>query len=401
MTPPDDLLAAPAVRDPHTALRRMREHDPVFWSARHKVYILTAHADVLRVFQDRTMSTAQGIGAFRRRLGAQHAGLLHHAMALLDGWMLFNDSPTHERLRDPVRRAFAPSVVEQLRTRIQTHVHTLLDQLDSRCDLVADFAQPLTARVICDLLGVDVSEQGFLREWTRDFGRLIYGASSRDADYLEAVGRAGDAFFARFRPLIAARRGDSGEDLLGRLMQAAERAAWTEAELIGACSMLLFAGQDTTSALIPSALLALTSKPETLTALQTDPTQLPGAIEECLRFDGPAKTFIRVPTAPVQLGGHVVAAGQHLWLSILGANRDPAVFEAPDELRIDRNPNPHIAFGAGVHFCLGSALARAEANVALGALLQRFPKLRVLPEHLAWSPTVVDRSLLALPVALT
>lgn len=401
MTPPDDLLAAPAVRDPHTVLRRMREHDPVFWSARHKVYILTAYADVLRVFQDRTMSTAQGIGAFRRRLGAQHAGLLHHAMALLDGWMLFNDSPTHERLRDPVRRAFAPSVVEGLRTRIQAHVHTLLDQLDSRCDLVADFAQPLTARVICDLLGVDVSEQGFLREWTRDFGRLIYGASSRDAAYLDAVARAGDAFFARFRPLVAARQDDPGDDLLGRLIEAARRAAWTEAELIGACSMLLFAGQDTTSALIPSALLALASRPERLAALRTDPARLPSAIEECLRFDGPAKTFIRVPTAPLELGGHPVAAGQHLWLSILGANRDPAVFAAPDELRIDRNPNPHIAFGAGVHFCLGSALARAEAEIAIGAVLARFPRFRLLPGELNWSPTVVDRSLLALPVALT
>jgi len=401
MTPPDDLLAPEAIRDPHTTLRRMREHDPVFWSARHKVYILTAHADVQRVFQDRSMSTAQGIGAFRRRVSATHAGLLQHAMALLDGWMLFNDSPTHERLRDPVRRAFAPSVVDSLRARIAAHAEALLDTLDSRCDLVADFAQPLTARVICDLLGVDIAEQGFLRAWTRDFGRLIYGASSRDAAYLDTVARAGDDFFARFRPLIAARRGAPGDDLLGRLIHASSNASWTEAELIGACSMLLFAGQDTTSALIPSALRALAGTPGALAGLRDDPAALPLAIEECLRFDGPAKTFIRVPTAPLELSGHAIPAGQHLWLSILGANRDPAVFALPDTLDITRNPNPHIAFGAGVHFCLGSALARAEAEVALGALLQRFPRLGVVPGELDWSPTVVDRSLLALPVTLT
>lgn len=399
-TPPDDLLAPEAVRDPHTFFRRLREHDPVFWSARHKVFILTAHADVERMFQDRTVSTARGIGAFRTRLNQHHADLLQHAMALLDGWMLFNDPPTHTRLRDPVRRAFAPGVADALVPRIETHANALLDQLPPTTDLVSGFAQPLTAMVICDLLGIDVAEREFLRGWARDFGRLIYGASSRSEDYLPAVARAGDVFFDRFRAVINAKRAAPGQDVLSKLISTSREERWTEAELVGACSMLLFAGHDTTSALIGSSVRALLQNPDAFAQLRAETSLLPSAVEELLRFDGPSKTFIRVATQPMTIGGHAIEPGQHLWLGILAANHDPAVFDEPAALRLDRTPNPHIAFGAGVHFCLGSSLARAEARVALRALSTRFPELRFADDDHRWSPTVVDRSLLALAVNL-
>ena len=402
--PPDDLLAPAAIRDPQGFFRRLREHDPVFWSPRHKVFILSAHADVERVLQDRRMSTARGIGGFRarlsKRLDQRQAGLLKHAMALLDGWMLFNDPPTHTRLRDPVRRAFAPAVASALVPRIEAHTRLLLDRLDPEADVVSEFAQPLTAMVICDLLGVDLEEREFLRGWARDFGRLIYGASSRNDDYLSAVARAGDEFYARFREQLAVKRAAPGDDLLSKLVTTSRDERWTEAELIGACSMLLFAGHDTTSALLGSSVRALLRNPEALAALRADPSLMPGAVEELLRFDGPSKTFIRVATEPLMLGGHSIEAGQHLWLGILAANHDPAVFDAPEALRIDRAPNPHIAFGAGIHFCLGSSLARAEARVALTELLARFPKLRLADGEHDWSPTIFDRSLLALPVRL-
>lgn len=400
LLPPDDLLSPEAVRDPQGFFRRLREHDPVFWSNRHKVWILTGYHDVERVFQDRSMSTAQGIGSFRKRMMAEHAELLMRAMSLLDGWMLFNDPPTHTRLRDPVRRSFSPAMVERLVPRIERHVNTLLDELSGSCDLVSGFAQPLTAMVICDLLGVDLEERDFLRGWARDFGRLIYGASSRGDDYLTAVARAGDSFYSRFRERIAAKRAAPGDDLLSVLMEASTAERWTEAEIIGACSMLLFAGHDTTSALLGSGARALLQHPEQWSMLRDDLTLMPCAVEELLRFDGPAKTFIRVPVAPLEIGGHEIAAGQHLWLGILAADHDPAVFRDPERLDIRRSPNPHIAFGAGIHFCLGSALARAEARVAFSALLERFPRMRLASTEHRWSPTIVDRSLLELQVIL-
>ncbi len=400
MLPSDDLLSADAVRDPQGFFKRLREHDPVYWSARHKVWIVTGYHDVERVFQDRSMSTAQGIGTFRKRMTADHGELLKHAMSLLDGWMLFNDPPVHTRLRDPVRRAFAPTMVDRLVPRIERHAKTLLDAMSEECDLVSEFAQPLTAMVICDLLGVELEERDFLRDWARDFGKLIYGASSRGPDYLPAVAQAGDAFFLRFRDLIAQKRASPSDDLLSRLLTTSATERWTEAEIIGACSMLMFAGHDTTSALLGSGVRALLLNPDQLERLRTDLSAMPDAVEELLRFDGPSKTFIRVPVTPILLGGHEITAGQHLWLGILAADHDPAVFAGPEQLDLRRSPNPHIAFGAGIHFCLGSALARAEAKVAFSGLLERFPDLRLAPHEHRWSPTIVDRSLLELPVLL-
>lgn len=404
MPPPDDLLSPEAVRDPQGFFRNLRSHDPVFWSDRHKVWILTGYHDVERILQDRSMSTAQGIGRFRQRMMAEHADLLKHAMDLLDGWMLFNDPPVHTRLRDPVRRSFSPAMVDRLVPRIRKHANVLLDSLAASprggCDLVSEFAQPLTAMVICDLLGVDLAERDFLREWARDFGKLIYGASSRDADYLNAVARAGDRFHARFQRRVEEKRVAPGDDLLSLLLTASTAEAWTATELIGACSMLLFAGHDTTSALLGSGVRMLLLNPAQLDLLRGDLSLMPGAVEELLRIDGPSKTFIRVPVSPLSVGGHEVAPGQHLWLAILAADHDPAVFKDPESLDIQRSPNPHIAFGAGIHFCLGSALARAEARIAFTGLLERFPGIRLADCEHRWSPTIVDRSLLELPVHL-
>jgi len=399
-TPPDDLLSPEAVRDPQGFFRVLREHDPVHWSLRHKVWIVTSHDLVLQVFKDPSVSTAQGIGAFRSRLMAQQGELLRHAMGLLDGWMLFNDPPTHTRLRDPVRRSFSPAIVSRLVARIERHAATLADSLGDDCDLVTEFSQPLTAMVICDLLGIDLEERDYLREWARDFGQLIYGASSRGSDYLTAVARAGDSFHARFRDHIAAKRAHPADDLLSLIIRASDSERWTENEIIGACSMLLFAGHDTTSALLASGMRALLMNPDELQRLREHPAHLEQAVEELLRFDGPSKTFIRVPRAPLVLGGHAIAAGQPLWLAILAANHDPAVFHEPERLDITRSPNPHVAFGSGIHFCVGSALARAEARVAFATLLERFPRMQLAPIEHRWSPTIVDRSLLGLPVYL-
>ena len=396
--PPDDLLAPDAIRDPQNFFRRLREYDPVFWSPRHQVFVLTRHAEVDRAFKDKTLSSARAMASFRDKLGQRHAEVLSRAMTLLDGWMLLNDPPSHTRLRAPVRRTFSPAVVNALEPMIDRRVTELLDEFDSTVDVVSQFAQPLTARVICDLLGVEVSECEFLRQWTRDFGKLIYGASAHSPDYAAVVGRAGDEFYAHLRPVIEQKRSAPGSDLISHLLRAAETADWTEAELLGGISMLLFAGHDTTSALLASSVRALLSHPAARAEFATNAAPVDTAIEEFLRFDGPSKNFVRVTTATHERGGHVIEAGQPLWLSIMGANHDPDVFDAPDELRLDRTPNPHVSFGGGIHFCVGAALARAEARVALPRLFARFPQLKLATQDFEWSPTIVDRTLLALPI---
>lgn len=396
----DDIFAPAAIADPHAYFRRLRERDPVYRSQRHGVWILTGHYEVAEAFRDKTLSSAAAIANFRRKLESRHAGALAHAMALLDGWMLLRDEPHHARLRNPVRRAFTPAVASGLSTRIAGRVEGLLDGLVDGADIVADFAQPLTAGVICDLLGVADEDTDFLRGWTRDFGKLIYGASSHGGDYARAVARAGDLFHDRMTPLINQRRTAPRDDLISHLIRNSVAEDWSTAELLGAASMLLFAGQDTTSALIASGTRALLANPEALARFREEPALAETAVEELLRYDGPSKTFVRTATQDHQRGGHAIRAGDQLWLSVLGANHDPAVFDAPDELRLDRDPNPHVSFGGGPHFCLGAALARVEARLALTRLFARFPRLALAREDLAWSPTLVDRSLLALPVRL-
>ena len=396
----DDIFAPTAIANPQGYFRRLREIDPVYRSQRHGVWILTGHREVSEAFRDKRLSSATAIANFRRKLESRHADVLHHAMQLLDGWMLLRDEPHHARLRDPVRRAFTPAVAAGLATRIGARVDALLDELSERADIVADFAQPLTAGVICDLLGVAGEEADFLRGWTRDFGKLIYGASSHGEDYASAVGRAGDLFHDRMAPLIEQRRSDPRDDLISHLIRYSEAEHWTMAELLGAASMLLFAGHDTTSALIASATRALLVEREALACFRAEPALAETAIEELLRYDGPSKTFVRTASEDHERGGHAIRAGDQLWLSVMGANHDPEVFEAPTELRLDRDPNPHVSFGGGPHFCLGAALARVEAREALGRLFQRFPRLGLAPVEPCWSPTLVDRSLLALPVML-
>ena len=398
--PEDDLFSPAAIADPHGYFRRLRERDPVFRSQRHGVWILTGYREVAEAFRDKTLSSATAIANFRRKLESRHAGVMAHAMALLDGWMLLRDEPHHARLRNPVRRAFTPAVAAGLGGRIAARVDRLLDALGDEADLVADFAQPLTAGVICDLLGVADEDTDFLRGWTRDFGKLIYGASSHGADYADAVGRAGGLFFERMTPLIEQRRVEPRDDLVSQLIANSTTEDWTTAELLGAASMLLFAGHDTTSALIASGTRALLRDAGALAGFRADPTLAESAVEELLRFDGPSKTFVRTATEDHERGGHAIRAGDQLWLSVLGANHDPSVFEAPQDLRLDRDPNPHVAFGGGSHFCLGASLARVEARLALTHLLQRFPQLELATDEWRWSPTLVDRSLLSLPVRL-
>ncbi|MEM7467529.1 MAG: cytochrome P450 [Pseudomonadota bacterium] len=398
----DDVLSPAAIADPQSFFRDLRDIDPVYFSQRHGVYILTGHAEVHAAFRDKHMSSARAMQSFRGKLAEKYQRLLKNALQLLDGWMLLNDPPDHTRLRDPVRKTFTPAVANKLIPKIAARVDRLMDEFESDylVDIVSKLSHPLTALVICDLLGVEEQDQNFLRSWTQDFGKLIYGASSNESDYAAAVGSAGDIFYERMRPLLEKRRADPQDDLISALLKASAEAQWTEAELLGACSMLLFAGHDTTAALIASSVRALCLFPQQREQFEYDETIHASAVEELLRYDGPSKTFVRVNNETMQIGDHEIEEGSTLWLAITGANHDPAVFNEPAVLNLERDPNPHVSFGGGIHFCVGASLARVEARVALQRLFARYPKLRLHDTQHQWHQAIVDRSLTTLPVAL-
>ncbi len=403
MSLPDDLLAPEAVADPHTFFRHLREHAPVHWSERHKAWIVTSHAEVGAALRDPRLSTAR-MDAFEERLSATRREALAPAIELLRGWMLFHDPPAHTRLRAPVARAFTPRRALRLRAEIETVTAELLDDFARAGggDLVAAFAHPLPAIVVAALFGVPRADREKIRRWSAKFGVVVFGATERP-DYESVAREAGLEFRDYITWLIAERRreGAARDDLLGSLLARCDEAdGLRETEIAGACSLLLFAGHDTTASLIASAALALLRNPEQRAALPTEPEAAATAVEELLRFDGPAKIMMRRARFTHERAGRTIAAGQPIFLAIPAANRDPVVFARPDELDLSRTPNPHIAFGEGIHFCLGAPLARLEARIAVTRLFARFPCLALASQQISWRPTISDRSLASLSVTI-
>jgi len=403
--PPDDLLAPDAVADPHALFHRLRAHAPVHWSARHRAWLVTSHAEVRAALRDASLSTAR-MDAFAARLSPARREALAPALDLLRGWMLFNDPPAHDRMRAPVARVFTPRRVEKLRGAIEAVVTELLGAFERQGggDLVEAFAHPLPAIVIADLFGVPRADREMLLRWSAKFGVVVFGATER-ADYEQVARDAGLEFRDYVAWLVAQRKaaGELGDDLLGALLATCGTdAGLREDELAGACSLLLFAGHDTTASLIGSSVNALLRDEAARAAFPRDPDD-PSAlasIEECLRFEGPAKIMMRRALHAHERGGQHVQPGQQIFLALSAANRDPAVFARPDALDLARTPNPHVAFGDGIHFCLGAPLARLEARIALTRLFARFPRLALAREEVAWRATISDRSLARLLVTL-
>jgi cytochrome P450 len=313
--------------------------------------------------------------------------------------MLNNNPPDHTRLRRLVAKAFTRRRVEQLAPRIRQITDELLDAVAGagQVDLIDSFAYPLPITVICELLGVPAQRRPEFHDWS---SVVVTGVLAG----LELFKTASVAMVRLLRELIAAKRAAPSDDLLSALVAVRDGAdQLSEDELTSMAFLLLVAGHETTVNLIGNGVLALLTHPEQLALLQTQPDRLEAAVEELLRFDGPLQVAtLRLTTEPVVLGGVVIPAGDIVVPGLLAANRGPACIADPDTLDVTRTDNPHLAFGHGIHHCLGAPLARLEGRIALGSLLARFPRLRlaVPPEELTRRPSVLMHSLAALPVTL-
>lgn len=323
------------------------------------------------------------------------AGLNHH--------MLTADPPTHTRLRKLVSMAFTRRQVERLAPSIEALCASLLDGVadelatKGEADLVASFAHPLPMTVICDLLGIPPEARTDVGDWV---GPLLAGGVGEFESYAAAARR----MLAFTRDLIEEKRRAPAEDLLTALIDARDgKDRLTEDELTSMVFLLFIAGTDTTVSLISSGALALLTHPDQLAVLRADPDGWPAAVEELLRFDSPAQ--ISIPTAaaePVEIAGTSVPEGRHVIVSLLAANRDPARFPDAGRLDLTRTGGAHLAFGHGIHHCVGAPLARLEGRIALRALTERFPTLELAtdPDTLEREPSLLFNKLTALPVRL-
>nr|WP_285855229.1 cytochrome P450 [Paenibacillus cellulositrophicus] len=312
--------------------------------------------------------------------------------------MLMVDPPDHTRLRRLVSKAFTPRMIEDLRPRIQQIADELLDKVASRgkMELISEFAYPLPIIVISEMLGIPGHHQARFREWTH---KLAQGALNPGQANL--VQEALQEFIDYIQSLISEKRVRPGNDVISGLLQAYDEGdKLNENELLSTIWLLITAGHETTVNLIGNGTLALLQHPEQMQLLREDPALLPAAVEELLRYAGPVMITGRVADEDIEIHGTLIRKGEMVMVSLAGADMDASRFDAPERLDITRQETDHLAFGRGIHLCLGAPLARMEGQIAFGSLLRRFPNLRldVKPEDLAYHYSTL-RSLVSLPVS--
>jgi cytochrome P450 len=386
--------------NPYPMYARLRAEDPVHWSPLMEAWVLTRYDDVAAVLTDSRFS------ADRRQARNRFADEIARREEEFGPFgrtrtMLTSDPPEHTRLRRLVSKAFTPRMVEGLRPRIQAIVDELLDGVaeSGRMDVIRDLAYPLPVIVIAEMLGVPPDHRDQFKHWSDEIVGVL-GGPLVPQETLERSRVAVHELAEYLHGVIAERRREPREDLVSGLIAAEEQGQiLSEDEMLATAMLLLVAGNETTTNLIGNGMLSLLRNPEQMARLRADPSRVPAAVEELLRYDGPVQATGRVAMEDVEIGGQKVTQGQAV-LTVLGAaNRDPARFERPDKLALDRQPNEHVAFGDGIHFCLGAPLARAEGQIAFETLLRRFDNPRLETDNLQWGGSFILRGLKSLPIA--
>ena len=387
-------LAAEMAQDPYPTYAKLRARDPVHRSRLMNAWVFTRYADVDAVLRDHRRFSSDP----RKRTAArrQQASL----PSVEEPSMLFLDPPDHTRLRALVNKAFTPRAVAALEPRIREIMATLLDAVDdpSAFDLMKAVAKPLPVIVIAEMLGIPPEDRAQFAVWSDQRARILEPTlTPGERETAEAAMRALDEYL---RPIISERRDAPRDDIISALAQAEEAGdKLTEREVLVMLRLLLVAGNETTTNLIGNGVLALLRHPDQLAALRGDAALIPSAVEELLRFDSPVQVDLRSALDDCDVNGFRVRRGDNVVTLLGAANRDPDRFPAPDRLDVRRAEQNHLAFGRGIHHCLGAPLARLEGRVVLETLLDRFRSIRLLDDRPAFRNSVVLRGLHSLPVA--
>jgi cytochrome P450 len=387
--------------DPYATYRALLEHNPVSWDPVFEAWLFTRYEDVDYVLTHPNTSadrrSARNRLAEMARQQEQNFGPFSRAPT-----MLTSDPPVHTRLRKLVSKAFTPRAVENLRPRIQNIVDSLLDDAEKQgqMDLVTALAYPLPVIVISEMLGVPPEDRAMFKKWSDEVVATL-GGPFIGPDVMERARLAIDSLAEYLVPIIRDRRENPREDLISALVAAEEQGqVLSEDEIFSTAILLLIAGNETTTHLIDNGTYALLKNPDQLAVLRENPAMIVSAVEELLRFIGPVQLTGRVAKEDMDIGGEIVKEGQMATVLLGAANHDPAKWgKTASKLDLSRNPSDHLSFGDGIHFCLGAPLARAEAQIAIGSLVQRFPDLRMDVEEPEWGGTFIIRGVKHLPLS--
>ncbi|QHW35228.1 cytochrome P450 [Paenibacillus rhizovicinus] len=386
--------------DPYPFYDYLLEQEPVHYIEERWFWIVSRYEDVNRILKDpvfvREYRNAMPEGTEIPEPPPEWKPVNE----LLNNWMLLRDAPAHTRLRSLVSHAFTPRTMQRLKTGIQEIADYLADRMEEegRPDLIASFAFTLPVIVIAELLGVPPEDRELFKDWSHVFAKVLEG-SDQTPQFAEQTMKATSEITEYFRLLIAERRAAPREDMISDLLAAQEKSdALTEQEMIATCVLLLVAGHETTVNLIGNAVRLLLTQPDQHALLLERPELIASAIEEVLRYEGPVQTTSRIASADCEIGGKTIPRGQSVIVMLGAANRDPAQFNDPNRFDIARQPNRHLAFATGAHFCLGAPLARLEGEIAIRTLLNRFPHMRLAEDRADWRPNILFRGLQTLPV---
>lgn len=395
-----DLMTPAVLDDPYPVYHAMRSQDPVCWNPIFGgAWLLTRHADVVEALKDRRLSARRGVASLVD-LPDEVKAIFQQFEAFYTNTMLTQDAPQHTRLRALVSKAFTPKSLEELRPLVRRVVEELLAPFREtrRMDAIWDFAYPLPAIIIQEMMGLPWEDRDRLKVWADDLA-LFVGGGLNAKQMAEAGQRSMLDMAVYFREHIALRRRQPGDDLISRLVQATREGDYlTDDEVWSQCLLLLTAGHQTTRDLIGNGLWALRNNPGELERYLADPALRDTATEEFLRYDSPVQMAGRIASEAVEIGGRTIQPGQRV-IAVLGAaNRDPEQFAEPDRLLLDRRDNKHVAFGSGVHVCLGAFLARLEGQEAFDILL-RLPGLRVEAETVEHARNATFRRINKLPIS--
>ncbi|MFI6499802.1 cytochrome P450 [Nonomuraea typhae] len=385
------------VAHPYDVYAELRREAPVSFFEPTGQWLVARHADVNALLRERRLGRSYLHAATHEEFGQPAPPDFQEPFwRVVNAGMLDVEPPVHTRLRRLVSKAFTPRMVESLRPRVAAIAAGLVDAFVAKGggDLLAEVAEPLPVTVIAEMLGVPESDRRLLRPWSAEICGMYELNPSIEAQHTAV--RAASEFAAYLKDLARERRRNPGEDLVSALAQIAEL---TEDELVGTCVLLLNAGHEATVNVTGNGWWSLFRNPAELARLRADRSLLPTAIEELMRWDTPLQMFERWVLEDIEVNGVAIPKGMEVALLFGSANRDPEVFADPDRLDVGRADNPHISFGAGIHFCLGAPLARIELLESFGALLDKAPAMELVREPV-WNPGYVIRGLKALEVTV-
>lgn len=386
--------------DPYPSYKRLRETAPVYKSPVLRSLVLSRHRDVSAFLQDDRFGANRTEATLAKQLGMFEA-LSPGLRDAVTKSLLMIDAPDHTRLRRLVSRAFTPRVIQGLHDRVEELVAELLDEMAHKPDpdLIRDLADPLPLLVIAEMLGVPVEDRAQLKSWSNAAVGILDPLQVQGG--LAPIETAFEELSAHLDSVFADRRAAPRDDLVSALVAVEEQGdVLSGAELVSLSLLILVAGNETTTNLIGNGMLALFRDADQRRRLQDDPGLAKSAIEELLRYDSPVQTTDRVAREDLELHGYRVKKGDVVGVLLGSANRDPEQFTDPDSLDLGREDNQHLAFGHGVHFCLGAQLARLEGQIAITRLLERFPNLDGERNPRTWKRSIVLRGLTSLPLDL-